>query len=298
MNWDGILLLNKPEGETSHTVVQAVRKRLKVERAGHLGTLDPIATGVFPMCIGKATRLATFYAKAEKAYLTAIRFGFSTTTDDREGEQEGQYRKPDFSEDQLRAAMGIFHGEYSQVPPVFSAKKIAGERAYKMARKGMKPVMPAQKVQIFEINLVHFESDIATVYIHCSSGTYVRSIARDLGRRMRCGAHVHELTRTRFGEFGLEQACEPEAPVKRLHDSLIPIEEMLPHFPKLAVSESEARRIMTGSAIDIEEHYDQEWVRVFGREGELLGLAQVIGPPEHQRLQPRIVFSEQGSNQQ
>jgi tRNA pseudouridine55 synthase len=291
MNWDGLLLLNKPEGETSHAVVQAVRKRLQISRAGHLGTLDPIATGVFPMCIGKATRLAHFYMKADKSYLTAVRFGFSTTTDDREGEQEGQYRKPDFSGEQLRRVIGSFQGEYDQVAPAYSAKKIAGERAYRLARKGAKPAMPVQKVQIYEIKLVHFEADIAMIYISCSSGTYVRSIARDLGRRMRCGAHVHELTRTKFGEYGLEQSCDPEAPLTELQRSFVPVERMLTHFPEWIVDAATARRIAGGSAVDAPGKYEQGWVRIFRKDGVLLALAEVQVSGDSRRVQPRIVFA-------
>jgi tRNA pseudouridine55 synthase len=291
MNWDGLVILNKSEGDTSHKIVQLVKERLKVSKAGHLGTLDPLATGVFPVCLGKATRLSHFYMKADKCYLTAIRFGFFTSTDDREGHQEGPFRKCEFSQEQLKTALATFQGEYDQRPPMYSAKKIKGQKAYHLARKGLKPNLPLQRVQIYEIKLIHFEKDIATVYIHCSSGTYVRSIARELGMRLRCGAHVHELTRTKFGNFTLDQACPPEVPIKELEACFIPLENMLNQFPELVINPELSRRILSGSAIQVNESFPEEWVRIFSEDKALLAIAQVLPQESSLRIQPKIVFN-------
>jgi tRNA pseudouridine55 synthase len=216
MTWDGLVLINKPAGDTSHTIVQRVKERLQVEKAGHLGTLDPIATGVFPVCLGKATRLSPFYMGADKSYLAEIRFGFFTNTDDREGKQEGPFTKPRFSSSQLEEVVSSFQGEFNQKPPIFSAKKIQGKKAYDLARQGIRPDLPLQKVMIHEIRVIHFEKDIVVIYIHCGSGTYVRSIAREIGMRLRCGAHVSELARTKFNNITLEECSSPDAPIDKL----------------------------------------------------------------------------------
>lgn len=290
MNWDGLLLINKPADVTSHTVVQALKGRLKAVKAGHLGTLDPLATGVFPVCLGKATRLSHFYMKADKCYLAAVRFGFFTTTDDREGEQEGPYRKIRFSMDQLRKALESFQGEYEQRPPIYSAKKVRGQSAHRLARKGEKPVLPLQKVTIHEISLVHFEKDMATIYLHCSSGTYVRSLARELGIRLRCGAHVQDLSRSRFGAFSLDQTCAPDVPEGELLRSFVPVEKMLPQFPELVINDQLCKKITSGSAIELHEPLEQEWVRVFNQRKALLAFAHVESVQSQLKLQPKIVF--------
>lgn len=290
MKWDGLLLINKPADVTSHTVVQAVKSRLKSEKAGHLGTLDPLATGVFPVCLGKATRLSHFYMKADKCYLAAIRFGFFTTTDDREGEQEGPYRKVKFTPEQLQTAVGSFKGDYDQKPPVYSAKKIHGQAAHRLARRGVKVVLPVQKVRIHEISLVHFEKDLATIYIHCSSGTYVRSLARELGIRLRSGAHVQDLSRTRFGAFSLDQTCAPDAPEGALVQSFVPMDRMLPQFPELVISDQLGKKITSGSVIEVNGPFENQWVRVFNERRTLLALAQVEAADNLFKLQPKIVF--------
>lgn len=291
MNWDGLILINKPEGDTSHTVVQQVKHRLQVDKAGHLGTLDPIATGVFPVCLGKATRLSPFYMRADKCYLAAIRFGIFTTTDDREGKQEGPYTKIRFSKDQLEKAIASFQGEIQQRPPIFSAKKIQGKKAYDLARKGMKPDLPLQKVKIHDIRLMHFEKDLAVIYMHCGSGTYVRSFARELGMKLRCGAHVNELARTKFNHFTLEECAAPDAPVEKLKASFVPIAQMLSDFPQLTVDASQGKKILNGSTIAVEEKYEKDWVKVFDENETLLALAQPTAG-EKTELKPKIVFHE------
>ena len=291
MNWDGLVLINKPGGETSHTIVQQVKHRLGVEKAGHLGTLDPIATGVFPVCLGKATRLSPFYMRAEKSYLAEIRFGFFTNTDDREGKQESAYTKVRFSKEQLERVVSSFQGEFQQRPPIFSAKKIQGQRAYDLARKGIRPDLPLQSVMIHEIRLIHFEKDLAVIHLHCGSGTYVRSIARELGVRLRCGAHVSELARTKFNSFTLEDCSSPDAPMEKLQKSFLPISKMLAGYPELTVDSLLGKKILNGSSISVEEKYERDWVKVFDEKKTLLAIAHTQDG-ERTELQPRIVFHE------
>jgi tRNA pseudouridine55 synthase len=288
MNWNGLVLINKPQGLTSHQVVQGIKHRLKADKAGHLGTLDPLATGVFPVCLGKATRFAPFYMGADKCYLTAIRFGWFTTTDDREGDPIGPQKKLDFSREQLEQALASFQGDYQQRPPAFSAKKIKGQKSYQLARKGKAPQLPLQKVLIHEIRLMHFDEGIATVYIHCASGTYVRSIAHDLGTKLKCGAHVHELTRTKFSEFSLQETCAPEGSLDALKASFIPMERMLAHLPEVILDSSQGAKILNGSSIEIKQDFQEPWVRVFSKDRHLLALAQV---QPNRQIQPKIVFN-------
>jgi tRNA pseudouridine55 synthase len=287
MSWDGLLLVNKPPGCTSHTIVQKIKKRLHVDKAGHLGTLDPLATGVFPVCVGKATRMATFYMGADKCYLTAVRFGYFTTTDDREGNQTSPVRKPDFTREQLETMLQEFQGDYRQKAPTFSAKKVGGQKAYEMARRGKPLDLPENTVRIHEIKLIHFEQDVATIFIHCSSGTYVRSIARDLGMRFDCGAHVHELTRTKFNGFTVQECCDPDGPPGDLMASFVPMEKLLEQFPKAALDETQSARILNGSIIRLEESVTEPWVRLFAEDGRLLAMGQVLSD---QSIQPKIVF--------
>jgi tRNA pseudouridine55 synthase len=290
MRWDGLLLVNKPEGETSHTIVQNVKARLNVSKAGHLGTLDPLATGVFPVCLGKSTRLAPFYMGADKCYIAAIHFGHFTATDDREGTPEGPRKRVKFKRQELADAVQSFMGEYDQRPPSFSAKKINGKKAYELARRGVKPELPIQRVTIHDARLLDFEKDRAVIFIHCGSGTYIRSIARDLGTRLECGAYVHDLTRTRFNNFSIEQTCAPDDPTEKLKSSFVPLEEMLSELPAVTVDRSLSKKILTGSAVDAEEPVDNEWVRIFDEKKTLLAIARVESLEKSQRFQPKIVF--------
>lgn len=288
MNADGLLLINKPPAVTSHTTVQQAKNAFGATKAGHLGTLDPIATGVFPVCLGKATRLAPFYMKADKEYLASVRFGFFTNTDDREGEREGPFHKIRFSEEDLAKALSFFEGEYDQKPPNFSAKKLKGKKAYELARKGIRPDLPRQTVRIHEIRLITFEKERATILISCGSGTYIRSIARDLGTRLRCGAHVDELVRTRFHNFELKQCAPPDAPIPVLQQSFIPISSMLSHLPQMILDADGSKRVLSGSFVDVEASFQGEWVRLFSDERQFLGMAQVE-QNDKTRLQPRII---------
>jgi len=290
MNWDGLLLINKPEGETSHTIVQLLKKRVEAAKAGHLGTLDPLATGVFPVCLGKSTRLAPFYMGADKCYLAAIRFGYFTSTDDREGVPEGPRKNVNFQKDQLEKTIQSLIGEYNQQPPSFSAKKIKGKKAYELARKGVKPDLPLQKVMIHDARLLDVQKDLAVVFIHCGSGTYIRSIARDLGIRMGCGGHVQNLQRTRFNEFSIEQTCDPDASLEKLRSSFIPLEKMLSHLPELVLDSEDSKRILTGKQIESEKQFEAEWIRIFSEKHNLLAFARVE-PGATTRILPKIVFS-------
>lgn len=203
---DGVLIINKPRGMTSHDVVARVRRILNERSVGHLGTLDPSATGVLPLVVGRFTRLAVFYTEADKRYEGVIRFGMATDTYDSDGQPIGQRQKVDFSLEQLREAVARFVGKIEQVPPPFSAKKIAGVPAYKLARKNQDVKLEPKHVEVKELEIVSFDGECAAFKAWVSSGTYLRSLAHDLGRLLGPGAHLEKLTRTAVREFSLEKA--------------------------------------------------------------------------------------------
>jgi len=203
---DGVLIINKPAGMTSHDVVARVRRILNERSVGHLGTLDPSATGVLPLVVGRFTRLAAFYTEADKRYEGVILFGLATDTYDADGSPLRPPQKVNFSIEQLRKAAAAFVGRIEQVPPPFSAKKIAGVPAYKLARKSQDVKLEPKQVEIKELEILSFDGESAAFRAWVSSGTYLRSLAHDLGRVLGCGAHLGKLTRTAVRELCLEEA--------------------------------------------------------------------------------------------
>src|SRR5262245_23422574 len=200
---NGFLVIDKPHGITSHDVVHQVRRIADERSVGHLGTLDPMATGVLPLMLGKYTRLAQYFADACKTYEGTIRFGVATDTYDADGDLVGDERPASFSESELKAVLEGFVGETEQVPPPFSAKKVKGVPAYKLARKDKEVVLGPVKVRIDSLELLAWESPEARIRVTVSSGTYIRSIAHEAGRKLVCGAHLSSLRRTASGEFNL-----------------------------------------------------------------------------------------------
>lgn len=203
---DGVLIINKAAGMTSHDVVARVRRILNERSVGHLGTLDPSATGVLPLVVGRFTRLAQFYNDADKRYEGVIRFGFATDTYDAEGEPLGPAQPVSLTVEQVRQAAARFTGKLEQVPPLFSAKKIAGVPAYKLARKKQDVELRPKPVEITEFNIVDWDGRQARFTAWVSSGTYIRSLAHNLGQALGTGAHLAELTRTAVREFRLDEA--------------------------------------------------------------------------------------------
>jgi tRNA pseudouridine55 synthase len=246
---DGVLIIDKPEGMTSHDVVAAARRALRESRIGHTGTLDPLATGVLPLAIGRATRLVRFLTASDKDYVATIRFGATTDSYDADGEETSRSdRHPDAS--QLEAAMAGLRGEYDQVPPPYSAKKIDGRRAYDLARRREPVALAPAHVRVQRAEVTAFDGWTATVALTCSAGFYVRSFAHSLGQAVGTGAFLAALQRTRSGDFRLEEATsldalygEPDAAAARegsheaVLDWLIPMDRLLPGFPAVTVTE-------------------------------------------------------------
>ena len=275
---DGAVVLDKPQGMTSHDVVLAVRRLLGTPRVGHLGTLDPLATGVLVLLLGEATRFAQFYRDREKAYEGLIRFGFSTDTFDSTGHPTSPEQAVALNEAQLRRLFQEFIGTRLQQPPSFSAKKVSGVPAYRLARKGKAAPLEAVPVTIRQLELLSVEGDCARFRACVSSGTYIRSLAHELGQRTGVGAHLAELRRIAVGEFTLARAVtlgQLQEQVPHGTAWLIPLEELLPEFPAVALSDSTAKAASHGNRVHLDAN--AQWVRLLDGTGRLVAIAAQEG---------------------
>jgi tRNA pseudouridine55 synthase len=277
---NGLLILDKPAGMTSHDVVAIVRRATGEKSVGHLGTLDPMATGVLPLLLGKYTRLAQFFGAAEKSYIGTIRFGFATDTFDAEGEAAGAAVALGLGLEELRELAKTFHGEIDQMPPVFSAKKIGGVPAHKLARAGKEVPVKAARITIQEFELTGLVGEVASFVMRVSAGGYVRSVAHELGGLAGCGAHLASLRRTRAGVFGLESAI-PLEELKAM--TAAEVEARLPHprsllveMPSVMVDEQTAGKIRNGMQVNVPEYSGAALVKVFAGPRDLLCVAKRV----------------------
>jgi tRNA pseudouridine55 synthase len=283
---NGLLVVDKPGGMTSHDVVAHLRKITGEKSVGHLGTLDPMATGVLPVLIGKYTRLAQYFSTAEKTYTGTIRFGFATDTYDAEGEAAGTDLWPQaqaaLNLDRVRASAARFHGEMEQMPPPFSAKKIAGTPAYKLARQGKPVELKAAKICIASFAIVGLEGPEAAFTMTISAGGYVRSVAHELGRDLGCGAHLSQLRRTRAGDFAEEQAhtLEELAELAGNADALEAVcihpRNLLLEMPAVTADAHALGRLRNGTQTNLPEFSQAPLVKVFAGQRELMAIAKRI----------------------
>ncbi len=239
---DGIILVNKPKGITSHDVVAQIRNILGIQKVGHYGTLDPLASGLVIVAVGKTTRLFPFYSKKDKIYTGRIRLGFSTDTYDSTGKPTSSKSKKYPQKSALLNGMKIFVGNIEQVSPPYSAKKYKGKPLYELVRGKKDYELRSSKVSVYSFDLIQFTPPELEFKVRCSSGTYIRSLAHDLGQHLECGAHLSELTRTSIGEYHLNESMDLEK-IKHLNEEgkfeefVIPLEILLPEFPKIILSE-------------------------------------------------------------
>jgi tRNA pseudouridine55 synthase len=280
---NGVLVVDKPSGPTSHDVVDRVRAALGTRRAGHTGTLDPFATGVLPVCVGKATRLVRFLASGSKAYRAAVRLGFATTTDDLTGAPLAEPRPVPADRDRLRSACAALVGELAQRAPAYSAKHVGGRRLYDLARAGRLVEAPVARVRVLSLELLSVEGDVFEIEVSCSPGTYIRAIARDLGEALGCGGHLVSLRRTRSGEFDLSQATPWDALDPQAGSRMVPMSRLLGSVPAVTVGAEGVSAVRHGRdlarAVVLEGFPEArpELIRILNREGELLGLAVARG---------------------
>jgi tRNA pseudouridine55 synthase len=320
---DGVLIIDKPAGLTSHDVVARVRRILGERRVGHTGTLDPFATGVLVVLVGRATRLAQFLAGADKEYEALIRFGYATDTGDLTGARleaahpfgpTAEQRVPGWSEDEIEAALSALRGEIEQVPPMYSAKKVQGQKLYELARRGESVERPAVRVLISELealpergSLLHRREDGTCdlrVRVVCSAGTYVRSVAESVGERLGVGAHLAALRRTRAGSLSLSGALtlaelEEKARAGASESALLSMSEALSNVASVHLTAGDAERTRHGIALraeaGTEEKYRQgQWVRMIGEGGDLIAVAAYEAATG--RLRPRVVLAPENKD--
>jgi tRNA pseudouridine55 synthase len=289
---NGVLIIDKPSGFTSHDVVARVRHILGQRAVGHLGTLDPLATGVLPLVLGNMTRLAQFYLASEKSYEGVIRFGFATDTYDAEGEPVGEKRKPSLTLDQIQGLAGRFLGTIEQTPPPFSAKKINGVPAYKLARKKKDVLLQPVQVEIKQFDISELKDSRAHFAARVASGTYLRSVAQEIGQLAGCGAHLESLRRTAVAEFQIEDAhtlAELEQAVQggEVEEVFVHPRKLLPLLPSVTATDEIASKIRHGMAVNLSDFSRAREVKVFYGQRELIAITtRVAGTLFH----PRIVL--------
>jgi len=290
---DGVIVVDKPEGWTSHDVVGKMRGAVSGKmrgspktKVGHLGTLDPFATGVLPLVIGHATRLAQFYTHSDKLYEGVVRFGWATNTYDRAGEPLGERRECEIDAGDLERHLEKFRGKFMQTPPQVSAKKVDGRRAYELARKDIAVELAPVEIQVYELTVLGIDGADVRIRVHCTGGTYVRSIAHELGQSVGCGAHLAELRRLASGEFLIEHArtvaqLEALAAEGRLMEALAPASEMMPGFPTVLVDDLTAAQIRNGRDFPASPFRLQpasQYVKAVTREGRLVAVGEAVLP--------------------
>jgi tRNA pseudouridine55 synthase len=283
---NGVIVIDKPEDWTSHDVVDKVRRIARTKKVGHLGTLDPIATGVLPLVIERATRLAQFYTRSDKIYEGVVRFGWSTASYDRAGEPTSEKVDVRIGAEQLEQALIPFRGEFAQRPPAVSAKKVGGKRSYDLARQGKAVELDAVSITVYELTVLELSGNQARLRVHCSGGTYMRSIAHDVGQALGCGAHLTELRRMASGEFTLDRArtleqLEALAAEDRLKEAIVPAGQLLPGFPNVFVDDVTIAHVRNGlnfPASPFRSGPPSKFVKAVSRAGELIAIGEVVLP--------------------
>jgi tRNA pseudouridine55 synthase len=288
----GVMLLDKPVGLTSNQALQTVKRLLNACKGGHSGSLDPIATGLLPLFFGEATKLTQFLLNADKRYWTVFRLGQSTTTYDSEGEVTAT-RPVSAGRRDIERALERFRGEIEQVPPMYSAIKHQGEALYKLARAGVEIEREPRRITIHEIKLLSLENDLLTLDIACSKGTYVRSLAHDLGEILGCGAHVVQLRRIGIGHVGIENAVPLErlqaleTPVERAR-LLQPVDSVLHELPDVHLTPLAAHYLKQGQSVSTQHGFKPGWVRLYEGDTRFLGMGEV---QDDGRVAPRRLLA-------
>jgi tRNA pseudouridine55 synthase len=283
---NGVMVVNKPEGWTSHDAVNKVRRLVGTRRVGHLGALDPMATGVLPLVVGSATRLAQFYIRNNKIYDAVIRFGHSTDTYDRDGAATSAITDPVIEREELEPLLEPLRGKIMQTPPPISAKKVGGTPAHRLVRRNIPVELKPVEVTVHSLELLECAGSEARVVVHCSAGTYLRSIAHDLGQALGCGGYLKALVRTQSGEFTLEQArsieeLEALARENRLAEALIPARRLLPEFPAETVDQVTAGQIRQGRDFRVSPFRVRQgarYVKALAQDGELIAIGEARLP--------------------
>ena len=288
---NGILLLDKPSGITSNEALQQVKRLYFAKKAGHTGSLDPLASGVLPICLGEATKVSAFLLDADKRYQVRCQLGVRTATADAEGEVLETRPVGGYSGEQLEAVLEEFRGSIEQIPPMYSALKHQGQRLYKLARQGIEVEREPRPVEIYELTVAGQGEDWLDISVHCSKGTYVRTLAEDIGNRLGCGAHVSALRRTAVGPYGddklvgletLRGLKEQDTPA--MDALLLPIESALSQWPDVDLSTDAAFYLQQGQAVLVPRAPTSGWVRLYEGNRSFLGMGEIL---DDGRVAPR-----------
>lgn len=293
---DGILILDKPAGVTSNGALQRVKRLYQAQKAGHTGSLDPLATGMLPVCLGQATKISQYLLSARKRYRVVTELGVATDTGDADGTVTRTLPVPPLTQEAVEQALGAFVGEIDQVPPMYSALKHKGERLYALARRGEEVARPPRRVTIVEIDLLEFSGSRVTFTVTCSKGTYVRSLVEDLGVSLQTVAHVVALRRLSVQPFPAESmhtlaALEARADegLSRLDAVLLPLDRGIDHWPRLDLPAVVCARLAQGQRVPAQADWPQTQVRVYGPGGDFIGIAEIAAG----ELAPRRIFPGQ-----
>lgn len=297
-NINGIVLLDKPLGITSNRALQIVKRLFNAAKAGHTGSLDPLATGLLPLCLGEATKVSGFLLDADKSYLATMKLGIKTSSADAEGEVIQTRPVEDYSKKQIKVAVENFIGDIEQIPPMHSALKVDGQPLYKLAHQGKVIERKARSVHIFSIDVLRIENDEMDIEVHCSKGTYIRTLAEDIGEKLGCGAHLSALRRTESGPFHLQESITLEE-LERLTENakedgfakadsiLMPAEEALDDWESVNLTEDAAFYICRGQAVQVPNTPTEGLVRLFSEEKGFLGIGEIM---DDGRVKPNRLF--------
>jgi len=277
---NGILLLDKPLGRSSNSALQKVRYLFNAKKAGHTGSLDPLATGVLPICFGEASKVTAYLLNSDKRYTCTAQLGVTTTTGDKEGEELQIRPIPLLNKMDIENILDNFRGDIEQIPPMFSALKHNGQPLYKLARKGIEIKRKARQVTIHKLMLLDFTEDSITLDIKCSKGTYIRTLAQDIGEALGCGAHLSMLRRTEVSPFDCDklytiEEIEKLSEEKKLDDILLAIDSALPDLPKITLNSEESGLIQNGVKVSREGIPDASLIRLYLENGDFIGLGSL-----------------------
>jgi tRNA pseudouridine55 synthase len=293
---NGVLVLDKPVGVTSNAALQMTKRLFEAAKAGHTGSLDPLATGVLPLCFGEATKFSQYLLDADKRYLATFKLGVSTTTGDAEGEIVAKVQVPSLELSEIDAVLDQFRGKIQQTPSMFSALKVNGQPLYKLARQGIEVERKSREVTILRYDALEYEGDLLKVDIECTKGTYVRSLAEDLGKALGCGAHVAELRRIKSGPYELAESVtvaelekiKEEEGLALLDALLLPVESSIEDWPAINLTELTAAYFKQGQAVQVAKAPGSGWVRIFSEvesnEPVFMGVGEIL---EDGKVAPR-----------
>ena len=290
---NGILLLDKPPGLTSNAALQAAKRVFQASKAGHTGSLDPIATGLLPLCFGEATKVSSFFLNADKYYKSVFTLGAATDTGDSEGRILSTCADVTISDEMIESALDEFRGEIEQVPPMYSAVKFQGQPLYKLARQGIEVERKPRQVTIYELSFMRRDEVSVEISLHCSSGFYVRSLAHELGQRLGCGAYVSSLRRTGVGQFSIDdavslQSLQQETDLQVMDSLLIAMDVGLQHLPGVRLSDDAAYYLCRGQPVKAAHVPSNGWVRLYADEVGFLGVGKVL---DDGRVAPKRLFN-------